>query len=148
MAVKIRRMTLEDLDRVYEIEVSAHISPWTKGILRDCMRVGYDCFVIEKRRRIQGFAIARVYLKECHLLNICISPSMQGKGLGKALLVYLLDWARDDCVSMLLEVRPSNDTARKMYAKYHFKEIAYRKNYYQNPDKTKEDALVLERVLV
>lgn len=147
MAVQIRRMTFEDLDRVYEIEIKSHIAPWTKGILRDCIRVGYDCFVIEKRRRIQGFAIARVYLKECHLLNICISSKMQGKGLGKEMLVYLLDWARGDCVSMLLEVRPSNEVARKMYIKHRFKEIAYRKNYYQNPDHSKEDALVLECVL-
>lgn len=147
MAILVRKMTQDDLDRVYEIEISAHVAPWTKGILRDCMRVGYDCFVIEKRRRIQGFAIARTYMHECHLLNICIAPRMQGKGLGNHLLVYLLDWAAPLCSSILLEVRPSNEPARKMYAKYKFKEIAIRKNYYQNPDGSKEEAIVLSRAL-
>jgi ribosomal-protein-alanine N-acetyltransferase len=148
MALNIRRMTLEDLDRVYEIELSAHIAPWTKGIIRDCIKIGYDCFVIEKSGRVHGFAIMRVLMNECHLLNICISPRMQGKRLGESLLLSLIEWAQaKELVSILLEVRPSNEVAKKMYKKHQFTEIAHRKNYYQNPDSTKEDALVLTLLL-
>lgn len=143
MSCTMREMTLDDITRVFEIETKAHVAPWTKSILRDCLRVGYDCFVILKRKKIQGFAIARLTPDECHLLNICIAPRMQGKGLGDKLLLHLLDWAKQKSKTMLLEVRPSNYAAINMYEKFHFKQIAYRKKYYQNPDGTSEDAIIL-----
>ena len=55
-------MTLADLDEVYEIETAAHITPWSKSIIHDCITVGYGCFVLEERKknRIKAFSIVRV----------------------------------------------------------------------------------------
>lgn len=40
-------MTESDIDAVYAIEKDVHIAPWSRDILRDCVRVGYDCRVFE-----------------------------------------------------------------------------------------------------
>ncbi len=147
MTHKIRKMTYDDLDRVIEIEEAAHVSPWSRGIFRDCIGVGYYCDVVEKRRHVLGFSIASMQAAECHLLNICVAPRAQGHGLGKKLLDNLIDRAKSLCGIIYLEVRPTNEAALHIYEQYGFKQIGERKNYYQNPDGTKEHAYVLALAL-
>jgi len=143
VSYQIRPMVYEDLERVMEIEEAAHISPWSKGIFRDCITVGYDCWVIEKRKRVLGFFVARIKAGECHLLNICVSPKAQGFGYGKAMLNYVFELSRNHCERIILEVRPSNTKALAMDEQYKFKKIGHRKDYYTNPDNSKEDGYVL-----
>lgn len=147
MAHIIRPMQQSDLEEVYSIESSAHIAPWSKKIIHDCIAVGYPCFVLCKKRHIQGFAITRMAAGECHLLNLCIANKAQRKGYGEALLKHVMEKAKIICQTIILEVRPTNLKAIKLYEKYDFKEIGRRKDYYTNPDKTHEDAIVLSRSL-
>lgn len=147
MIDKIRQMTYDDLDRVIDIEEAAHISPWSRGIFRDCIGVGYHCEVIEKRRHVLGFTIASMQAGECHLLNICIAPRAQGQGLGQKLLDSVIAQAQKECGVLFLEVRPSNEVALHIYQQYGFQQIGQRKNYYQNPDNSHEDAFVLALTL-
>lgn len=46
MTWRIRNMSESDIDKVYAIETSVHIAPWSKDILRDCVLVGYKCLVL------------------------------------------------------------------------------------------------------
>jgi ribosomal-protein-alanine N-acetyltransferase len=143
MRYTIRRMTVEDVEDVYSIETRGHIAPWSKKIIRDCVLVGYGCFVILRRKKIWGFMIARSSLGNCHLLNLCIDPDYQGKGCGEALLIYLIDFINPHCHTLSLEVRPSNIPAQKLYEKHHFKKTSEKKDYYTDPDGSHEDAIVL-----
>jgi ribosomal-protein-alanine N-acetyltransferase len=147
MSFVIRPMRLSDLDEVFAIEQNAHISPWSKGIFSDCIKVGYDCLVLAKKRQVQGFTIARMAAGECHLLNLCIAKDAQRKGFGEALLQHVIKKAKKDCQVIMLEVRPTNIKAIRLYQKYQFTEIGYRKNYYTNPDNSHEDAIVLSKTL-
>jgi len=137
-------MTLADLDEVYEIETAAHITPWSKSIIHDCITVGYGCYVLEERKksRIKAFSIVRVAGGECHILNLCVLPKSQGKGYGKQLLKYIIEMAKDYCFQVILEVRPSNDKAINLYKKHKFKKIGMKEDYYTDADGT-EDAIVL-----
>lgn len=139
----IRAMTQSDVDAVYEIEKSAHITPWNEKLLSDCINVGYSCFVLVEQNQIRGFMIARQLVRQCHLLNLCIAPKHQGRGFGGALLIYLMEGVKDSCYKIQLEVRPSNHIARKLYAKLGFKESGIKKNYYVDTEGTYEDALLL-----
>ena len=144
MSYTIQRMTLEDLEQVYDIETRAHIAPWSKKIINDCIEVGYGCFVLIKRRKIRGFMIARATPGECHLLNLCIAPESQGKGFGEVMLKYLIEFVKPHCAKVILEVRPSNIPALKLYDKYKFNRTGYKTDYYSDPDGSTEDAIVLE----
>jgi ribosomal-protein-alanine N-acetyltransferase len=140
----IRPMHEVDLDKVMAIEPHAYKHPWTKGIFRDCLRVGYSSWVIENEHgEIDGYGVMSVGVGEAHILNLTVAPEMQGQGLGKMLLNHFIERARDYHLdTLLLEVRPSNKTAIAIYDKAGFNEVGVRNNYY--PAKNgREDALIL-----
>lgn len=144
----IRPMNEADLDKVMAIEPHTYEYPWTRGIFRDCLRVGYSSWVIENEQGdIDGYGVMSVGAGEAHILNLTVTPEMQGQGLGKMLLNHFIDTARYHSLdTLLLEVRPSNKTAVALYVKTGFNEVGTRKDYY--PAKHgREDALILALAL-
>ena len=146
-AIRYRRMTEADLERVIRIEYDAYRFGWTLGIFQDCLRVGYHCLVQEIDGEIVGYAIVSSAAGEAHLLNLCIAPAHQRRGLARHLLAQVLDLARhtgaDD---IFLEVRPTNQTARRLYEAAEFVEVSRRRGYYP-AEQGREDALVMARSL-
>ena len=132
-----------DLDAVVSIEKRAYIFPWTRGMFRDCLRVGYLAQVLEIGKKVIGYGIVSVAAGEAHLLNIAILPECQAKGNGQALLMSLCRASRRLGASrMFLEVRVSNQAAISLYHRMGFNEIDQRKNYYPAVH-GREDALVM-----
>ena len=139
---RVRPMTESDLQAVLEIERLAYVFPWSEGIFRDCLRVGYCCWVLEHHGVVQGYGIVAVGAGESHVLNLCIRPALQGQGLGRHLLMHLLQTASAHrAQSTLLEVRPSNQHAIRLYESVGFNQVGTRKNYYPG-EKGREDALL------
>jgi ribosomal-protein-alanine N-acetyltransferase len=133
---------MADINSVMQIEVSVYQFPWTKAILADCLRVGYDCWVVIEKERIIGHGVISVAAGESHILNLAISPDRQGQGIGRQLLTHLMNTARiKSAQMMLLEVRPSNKAAIHIYESTGFNEIGCRKAYYP-ASKGREDALL------
>lgn len=142
-----RNMLFEDVPRVMEIETGAYDQPWTEGIFRDCIRVGYSCWVYEIESQIQAYALISIAANEAHILNICVAEEYQGQGFGKKLLYKILDVAeQSDVDSVFLEVRDSNTVAIQLYEKEGFNRIGLRKAYYP-ADEGREDAIVFARAL-
>ena len=141
--LRVRPMTEPDLGAVLAVEELAYSFPWSKGIFRDCLRVGYCCWVIEHRDLLEGYGIMSVGAGESHILNLCIRPASHGHGFGRRLLMHLLETAsahRAD--TTLLEVRPSNAHAISLYQSVGFTQVGVRRGYYPN-DEGREDALLL-----
>ncbi len=140
--VRVRAMTMADIVQVIEIEHEAYPFPWSEGIFRDCVRVGYLCRVIEFRGQVCGYAIMSFGADEAHLLNICIHPELREQGVGRKLLAYLLDYARKaGMLEAFLEVRPTNLVAIHLYESMGFVRVGVRKGYYQGTP-NREDAWV------
>lgn len=138
-----RLMTDKDVPAVLAIERQAYAFPWTEGIFNDCLRVGYRCRILEQDNAIGGYGITSIAAGESHILNLCIRPPLRRQGLGRQLLDYLMDEARNSRVeTMLLEVRLSNIAAIRMYQQAGFNEIGLRQNYYP-AENGKEDALLM-----
>lgn len=134
---------MADLDAVMEIESRAYDFPWTQGIFRDCLRVGYCCWCYEIDGLIQGYGVMSVAAGESHILNISVRPESQRQGIGSKLMKHFVQLARrHDADTVMLEVRPSNKLAIKLYEKLGFNEIGVRRNYYP-AHQGREDALLL-----
>ena len=107
------------------------------------MAAGYRAWVVRRNGYVIGYALMMVVLDEVHLLNITVMPELHGRGLGKALLNFLFDDARDrGCKYMFLEVRPSNVNAIEMYRRFGFVVIGGRRAYYPAAY-GREDAIVM-----
>ncbi|KTC78342.1 ribosomal protein S18-alanine N-acetyltransferase [Legionella brunensis] len=151
MAFEIRPMKQGDIDQVYAIEQSAHRAPWSREILSDCVSVGYDCQVLEIIRtsvkQIAGYIICRKNFNVCHILNLCIAIPEQRKGYGQKLLEAVLNsLANSNSNTVILEVRPSNSAALKLYEKFGFREDIVKKGYYKD-ESGEEDAILLKKII-
>ena len=139
----IRPLTLADLDAVMEIEPRAYEFPWTLGIFRDCLRVGYCCWCCEIDGIIQGYGVMSVAAGESHILNLTVRPESQRQGIASKMMQHFQQLARrHGADTIMLEVRPSNRVAINLYEKLGFNEIGVRRNYYPAED-GREDALLL-----
>ncbi|MGA9852654.1 MAG: ribosomal protein S18-alanine N-acetyltransferase [Gammaproteobacteria bacterium] len=138
-----RPMREEDVRAVMEIEKRAYQFHWTEGIFRDCLRVGYGCWIMELGDGIGGYGILSLVVGEAHLLNVCVAPEWQRQGYGRLLLEHFIELARErGAYQMLLEVRPSNKSALRLYRTRGFEEVGLRKNYYPGTH-SREDAIIL-----
>lgn len=138
-------MTVEDLATVMAIELRAYPFPWTEGIFRDCLRVGYGGWVIERNGEIHGYSVMMAGGGEAHVLNLCVKPESRGQGLGRLMMEHILAQAsRLKADTLLLEVRPSNQAAIHLYHSMGFSELGVRKGYYPAVG-GREDALILAR---
>ena len=145
--VEIRTMSYADLKSVISVEKKAYPHPWTLGIFRDCLRIGYNAWVMTLDKEIIGYGIVMLSAGEAHILNICIEPDFQNKGLGRYLLCHILKKSKQTDVDMvLLEVRRSNTTAQQLYQSEGFHELGVRKAYYP-ADNGREDAIILAKYL-
>jgi ribosomal-protein-alanine N-acetyltransferase len=145
--LEFRPMRKSDLKAISAIEDIAYEFPWEPSTFKDCLSVGYCCWVGEKLGVVVAYGIVTVGAGESHILNVCISPAMQGRGYGRRLMEKLMEVAKNHRAEMMiLEVRPSNPKAIKLYQDLGFNEIGNRKAYYP-AKKGREDAIVMARML-
>ncbi len=146
-AVDIRPMSELDVPIVGAIERAGYQFPWSEGIFRDCLRVGYVCRVVEVGSDMAGYGIMSVGAGEAHVLNVCIRDEYRCRGLARKVLLYLLERARiAGMYEAFLEVRPSNTAAARLYHSLGFEQVGIRRGYYQ-ATVGREDAQVLRRIL-
>lgn len=144
---QVRALREQDLDAVLALEVDSYEFPWSRGIFADCLKAGHPCWALWIEGEIAGYGILSIAAGEAHILNFCIGRHWRGLGLGRRMLIRLLDvirWTGADRV--FLEVRPSNPVARKLYDSIGFTEIGRRPRYYPAQG-GREDAIVMELVL-
>jgi len=139
----LRAMRADDVDAVTALETDAYEFPWTLGIFRDCLRAGYECWVLALADEVIGYAVLSVAAAEAHLLNVCIGAAHRGGGHGTRMVRRMIDLARwHHAERMFLEVRPSNTRAIALYDHIGFNEIGRRPNYYP-ARRGREDAIVM-----
>jgi len=142
--VKFRAMTQGDLPAVGALERDSYRFPWSEGIFRDCLRVGYLCRIAEVEGEIVAYGVVAMGAGEAHILNLCVAQRLRSRGVGRQMLMLLLERARQaGMTEAFLEVRPSNTLAIALYQSVGFNQVGLRKGYYQC-DGGREDALVLK----
>jgi [ribosomal protein S18]-alanine N-acetyltransferase len=147
-AIAIRAMREADLSAVLRVERAAYDYPWSERVFRDCLRVGYRCWLLAEADCIHGHLILSIAAGEAHVLNLCVEPVARGRGHARRLLTFgLQQSARAGADSVFLEVRPSNHVAIALYESIGFNEIGVRPNYYPAAHGRREAAMVMARPL-
>ena len=135
-----------DIEAILVIEEASFTNPWTRDMyLAELENGGVSHFYLAKTAsgRIVGFCSFWLVLNELHINNLAVAPAERSAGVATALLTHVLaDGAKVGAHRATLEVRRSNDPARRLYEKFGFSIAGARPAYYTNPV---EDALVLWR---
>ena len=143
------RMQPTDVSDVLAIENDVYPFPWTRGNFLDSINSGYETWILrDGTGALSGYFLLMLSVDDAHLLNITVHRDLQGQGIG----ILLLDKAKaiaqeKKLEAVLLEVRPSNTRAEKIYRQYGFSRIGVRKGYYPAPNNQREDALVMKLAL-
>ena len=145
--LRLRKLQENDLDAIMAVELRCYDHPWTAGIFRDSLRVGYSCLGCFQDGHLLGYGIMSVAAGEAHLLNICVDPEQRGQGLARHLVQRLISQARErEADTLFLEVRASNQVAQGLYESLGFNEIGLRRGYYPARG-GREDAILFAKAL-
>jgi ribosomal-protein-alanine N-acetyltransferase len=139
-------LTADQIDDVVAIEEASFTNPWTRDMyLAELDNRGVSfCFLAQDAGgETVGFCSFWRVLDELHINNLAVVPERRRAGAASALLSHVLEeGARMGARRATLEVRRSNETARRLYERFGFTVAGVRRGYYTKPS---EDALVLWR---
>jgi ribosomal-protein-alanine N-acetyltransferase len=136
----------DEIDEVLSIEEASFTNPWTREMyLAELANTGVSFVYLARDAggRPVGFCSFWRVLDELHINNLAVLPEHRGTGIGSALLTRALaEGAALGAKRATLEVRRSNEAARRLYERFGFSVAGVRHSYYSHPV---EDALVLWR---
>jgi ribosomal-protein-alanine N-acetyltransferase len=144
--VHILAATSADVPTIAAIERAAFPDPWSARMFAVCLHSDVHMVLVakcvEEQGPVVGFVVIQIVGADAEVLDIAVTASERGHGVGRA----LLDAALDRCVrrgvaGVTLEVRESNVAARALYASRQFHIVGRRRRYYHSPV---EDGLVLK----
>jgi [ribosomal protein S18]-alanine N-acetyltransferase len=138
-----RPATPADAVSLAALDAATSTQPWAAAVFaEELARDDRRYLVAEDDGTVIGYGGIAMLAGDAHVMGLAVGPDGQGEGHGAALLDALLVAAADaGCVAVTLEVRPSNEPARRLYRRAGFEEAGRRPGYY--PDG--EEALLLWR---
>jgi len=143
MSMEIRRMTLDDVPAVVELDTLSFSLPWPERSFRFELtdNPASRCWVMEMDVKVVGMIVAWLLVDEAHIATIATHPDHRRQGIAQKLLTYTLRYlSKEGAVSSFLEVRESNTAAQEMYRKFGYEVSGRRKKYYKDTD---EDAILM-----
>lgn len=135
----IRSMRVHDLADVVALEAANQPRPWTEQIFRDELEASNRAYMVAADDAVVGFGGVMVIGDEAHITNLLVDPDQRGKGIGKSLVVALIEAAvAGGARHLTLEVRTRNEAARALYSRLGLAPVGVRPRYYGD-----DDALIL-----
>jgi ribosomal-protein-alanine N-acetyltransferase len=139
------------IEQLMAIETACHSHPWTLKTMSSCMGGRYFNLAAFDKNTLVGFYIGEKAGPDFTLMDICVTPSQQGKGIARRLLSQFIEYGeQQNAENLFLEVRESNTRAIALYERAGFIEMSVRKNYYPSDNPAKngfEDAILMGMAL-
>jgi len=140
----IRKMTIDDVPVVVELDKMSFSLPWPERSFRFELTDNPTsrCWVAEVDGRIVSMIVVWLFVAEAHIATLATHPDFRRQGIAKKLLAHALQYLiSEGAQSSFLEVRASNAAAQEMYRKFGYKESGRRQHYYKDND---EDAILMK----
>ncbi len=139
MTLVIRPADAGDIEGMAVLEAAHQERPWTEGIFRDELAAENRRYFVADAGGLCGYGGVMVLEEEAHVTNLLVSEDTRGRGIGKALMVRLIEAALAmGARHLTLEVRSRNKVALTMYGAFGLAPVGLRKGYYGD-----DDALIL-----
>ncbi|MCI5958670.1 MAG: ribosomal protein S18-alanine N-acetyltransferase [Lachnospiraceae bacterium] len=140
--IMIRKMTMDDLDTVVEIEKECFSVPWSKQGFMDALQKTDAYYIVAVTDdRVVGYCGAYGVCDEADINQVAVTGNYRRSGIGERMVRQLLDGLKErGYLYTTLEVRKSNTAAIALYEKLGFVSEGIRKNFYEKPT---EDAVIM-----
>jgi len=143
-ALVIAPMRRAHIRHIMPIEQQVYPRPWTAQVFveeLDQVRAGKRHYLVGTiANELVGYGGLLYVEQDAHVTNVAVHPMWRSRGIATELLLDLAWEAhRRGCAAMTLEVRHTNLSAQKLYARFGFVPVGVRKKYYENRD----DAIVM-----
>jgi len=135
-------MTKDDLDEVMAIERSAYRYPWSSGFFLQELQVACARSILaELDGKICGYVLFWLLPGSIDVHNLAVAPEFRRLGIARMLMRQVVVAARvQSATRVTLEVRQSNDPAKRLYASLGFVQTGLRRGYYSDDG---EDAFTM-----
>ena len=143
--VIVRQAGPEDAGDIFAIEEACFPDPWSADSITFELTENPHAFyvVAELEGKVVGYAGLWWIVDEGHITNVAVLPDYRGMHIGEGIMNVLIGHTGSEGIRHhTLEVRPSNDAARRLYEKMGFRIEGRRKKYYKSDG---EDALIMWR---
>ena len=139
--MQLRPMKTADIDKIVALENECQLSSWGgTGYQAELLNPFAVLLTAIVHDEVVGFFSGRMLADEFEIYTIAVATKFRRQGLGAKILIAALEIAKMSGVKKAyLEVRASNEPAKKMYERYGFTLTGKRKEYYSAP---LEDALL------
>ncbi len=145
--ITIRRMRLEDVPVVHEIDSLSFSLPWPERsfhfeVSENAVSRGWVAeAAVNGESRIIGMLVLWFMVDEAHIATVAVHPDFRRCGIGSRIIVEALKAAgAEGARRAFLEVRERNLAAQEMYRKFGFEITGRRSSYYRD---TGEDAILM-----
>lgn len=137
MKVQIRQVSSNDLPIIEKIEKISFSDPYSRNLLEALAFTKCGEFLVaEVDGEIIGYVSAIFEANSASITSIAVHPDYRRKEIARKLMLKLLETLREKRISNIkLEVRESNEAARKLYESLGFELCRIESKYYEDGEK-------------
>lgn len=142
--MEIRKMTLDDIKEVVELDKACFLSPWGENqFIYELNENPFSTILVAiKNNIVIGMIDYWITFEVGQINQIAVLSSYRQNGVATELLrAAFKDMVEHEVFNCTLEVRVNNTSAINFYNKHGFKTTCIKKEYYDNGD----DAYYMER---
>lgn len=133
-----RKMTVDDAEAVAALDLKSfgEIDSWsTEYFFYAAQNERAEFLVVETAGKIVACAGADIFADAAEIVSFAVDPDRRNQGIGTRLLAKLIEVVKNRGATVfILEVRPSNKVAIKLYEKFGFQIVDREENYYWDED--------------
>ncbi len=143
--IEISVADYSDVCHIAKIEEMSFSTPWSEKAIEDSMNAGTYFYIAKICGKIVGYIGLSKIVGEGYVTNIAVLPEYRRQGIGKRILLDVIESCKNELEFISLEVRVSNDAAIALYEHFGFEKVGLRKRFYTNPQ---EDALIMTKKFI
>lgn len=137
-------MSPAHVEQIAALEEMCFSAPWSAKSIGSELSNPLSLWVVAvESGAVAGYVGSQSVMEEADMMNLAVSPEYRRQGIGRMLVLELINQLKArDVHCLTLEVRASNEAAIALYCGIGFVQVGRRPNYYAKP---KEDALILRK---
>ena len=136
-------MNLAHIPAVAGLERENFSLPWSENVLTSELSNPLSLWLVAlDEDKVVGYVGAQIVPDEADMMNVAVHPDYRRRGVARMLVGSLVEaLIKRGSHRLTLEVRASNEPAKRLYETLGFSQVGLRRNYYRAP---REDALILQ----